>query len=368
MSAVARGGDLVYIRVGAFSGSAISLRQAFRSRVRLIDFDLLQLARRPSLLPARAQALLEARRAGAGVPWARTAAWSIANQRAVMRTGLIVDSRPILFVQTIPAFVLEPTIRYGVYTDRVTREGAVLGGVYASRFAPGWLEREEAFLRGAHRVYVMGPSTKEALTRDYGIPASRIAVVGAGPNMALGPPVESESCRTVLFVGTDWGLKGGPELLSAFAEVRRDFPDLKLLLVGSLPDGPLPEGVTAVGRVPHAQMESLYSQADALVIPSHIDAHPISFVEGLIKGLPCIGTTAGNSSWIIQEAGECVEPANVEALAAAMRRVVADYAMYRRRALKRGQQLRESYRWENVASVMLEDLLSPDHGRVRETG
>jgi glycosyltransferase involved in cell wall biosynthesis len=368
MPTVAQGEELVYIRVGGFSGSAISLRQAFRSRVKLVDFDLLQLARKPSLLPARARALLEARRAGAGVPWARTAAWSIANQRAVMRTGLITDSRPILFVQSIPAFVLAPTIRYGIYTDRVTREGAALGGVYASRFAPAWLEREEAFLRGAYRVYVMGPSTKDALTRDYGIPASRIAVVGAGPNMSLGQPVESESCRTILFVGTYWGLKGGPELLSAFAAVRKDFPDLGLLLVGSLPDGPLPEGVRAVGRVPHAQMESLYSQADALVIPSHIDAHPISFIEGLIKGLPCIGTTAGNASSIIQEAGECVEPGNVEALAAAMRRLITDYAVYRRRALRRGQQLRQSYRWENVASAMLEDLFQADQGRVRETG
>jgi glycosyltransferase involved in cell wall biosynthesis len=354
------GDELVYIRVGGFSGSAISLREALRSKVTVIDFDVLQMARKPALLPARVRAFVEARRAGAGVPWSRTAAWSIANQRAVMSTGLLASSRPILFVQSIPAFVLAPTIAYAVYTDRVTREGAALGGVYASRFAPRWLEREEAFLRGALRVYVMGPSTKDALTRDYGIPASRVSVVGAGPNMSLGQPVESVSCRRILFVGTIWGLKGGPELLAAFAAVRRDVPDLELLLVGSGPDGPLPEGVKAVGRVPHGQMESLYSHADALVIPSYLDAHPISFIEGLIKGLPCIGTTAGNASWIIRDAGECVEPGNIEALTEAMRRLVTDYAAYRQKALRRGQQLRQSHRWENVASAMLADLFHPN--------
>lgn len=349
--------ELVYIRVGSFSGSALSLRRAFESRVSVIDVDLLRLARKPALVAARVRALLEARSAGAKVPWARTAAWSVANQRQVMGAGLTTSARPVLFAQTTPAFVLDRGVRYGIYTDRVGREGASLGGVYASRFTAGWLEREEAFLRGAHRIYVMGPSTKVVLTRDYGIPGSKVMTVGAGANASLGPPVASESCRTFLFVGTQWGLKGGPELLSAFADVRGDFPGLTLLLVGSCPDGALPEGVRAIGRVPHAQMDALYSQADALVIPTHMEAFGIALAEGLMKGLPCVGTTVGNQSWIIGEAGECVEPGQVGALSSAMRKLILDYPKYRERALERGRQLREGFRWENVASVILEDLL-----------
>lgn len=348
---------LVYVRSGIFSGSAISLRRALMTHVSAIDFDLLSLARKPSLIPARGKAVLEARWAGRGISWARTAAWSVACQRAFEKAGLLADSTPIVFVQTLPAFVLEPRVKYVIYTDRVAREGAAVGGPFASRFTAGWLEREAAFLRGAHRVYVMGPSSKAVLTGNYGIPDSKIAVVGAGPNVSVGAPVESRSCRRLLFVGTDWKLKGGPELLSAFEKVRRDHSSLELLLVGSRPTGPLPEGVGAVGRVPHAQMDALYSLADALVIPTHMEAFGISLMEGLMKGLPCIGTTIGNQAWIIGEAGKCVEPGNVDVLSGAITELLTNYPEYQRRARERGEELRQMFRWENVASTILEGLL-----------
>lgn len=296
-------------------------------------------------------------RAGRGVPWTKTRAWSVAMQRTLVEAGVGIRQVPILFVQTLSAFVLDASVRYMIYTDRVAREGAASRTPFVSRFTPAWLEREEAFLRGAHRIYLMGPSTAEVLERSYAIPAHKIVVVGAGPNMVLSRPVDSKCCRTLLFAGIEWERKGGPDLLSAFANVRRDFPNLELLVVGHRPRGRLPEGVCAVGRVPHAQMDALYSRADGLILPSHHDAVPISLVEALIKGLPCIGTTVGNQRWIIGDAGECVEPGRVDALSAAIRKLVISYPQYRRRALERGQYLRETFRWEAVASKILEDVL-----------
>ncbi len=356
-------GALTYIHIGAFSGSAISLRQALQSRVPIFDYDLISVARKVSLLPFRLKAIGEAVRAGKRIPWTKTATWSTAVQRAVERDGLLTHHRPILFVQTLPAFVLDPSIRYGIYADRVSREGAAVGGVYPSRFTAGWINREEAFLRGAHRIFVMGPSTEGVLIRDYGIPSSRIMVVGAGPNVPSGSVVESDACRRLLFVGTDWRLKGGPELIQAFSDVRRDFPHLELLVVGSSPPGPLPEGVRAVGRVPHARMSEMYSQADAVVIATHMEAFGIALMEGLMRGLPCIATTVGNQPWIVQDAGICVDPGQVDALSAAMRELVTNYANFKQRARERGNQLRENFSWDRVASTILEHLLTPQGDR-----
>ncbi len=345
--------ELTYVRVGSFSGSGTSLRKALAEKVSVIDYDLLALAREPRLLPARLKAFVEARRAG-GVPWLKTRAWSVATQRALESDGL--HGRPIVFAQSLPAFVMDPTITYVVYTDRVARE-AMPGTPFALGFSPGWLEREEAFLRGAHRIYLMGPSTGAVLEQQYGIPANKIVVVGAGPNMSLGQPVASASCRTLLFVGIEWERKGGPDLLRAFAQLHAEFPHLELLVVGCRPPGPLPKGVHVLGRVPHAQMETLYSRADALVLPSHLDAVPIALIEALIKGIPCIGTTAGNNmGWLIGDAGEIITPGRVDALADALRRIVANYGSYRERALARGAYMREHFRWGTIASRILEDI------------
>ncbi|MDR7543838.1 MAG: glycosyltransferase family 4 protein [Armatimonadota bacterium] len=325
----------------------------------LVDRDLLSLMRGPRRMPARWAAVLESLRNG-GVPWTKTAAWSTACQQALTRGGALALGQPVLFAQTLPACVLPGTLRYGIYTDRVGREGAATGGPFASRFSAAWLQREEAFLCGAHRIYVMGPTTKTVLMRQYGIPEGRVVVVGAGPNAPLGPAVARSSCRRLLFVGTNWALKGGPELLRAFAGVRRDHPQLELLLVGGEPSGPLPPRVRAVGRVPHTHMDALYDQADLLVIPTHQEAFGIALVEGLMKGLPCIASTVGNQPWIVGDAGICVAPGDVAALEEALRRVIRAYAIYHERALVRGRLLREKLRWGSVAGVIVRDLVCGD--------
>lgn len=346
---------LTLVHVGNFSGCATSLRTALAAHVEVENRDLLSLARRPAMAASRLRAMVEAYREGRQVPWTKTVVWSRALQRAVERESLTARG-PVMFVQTLPAFDLDGRVPYAIYTDRVTREGAAAPPPHRSRFAAGWLDREAAFVRGAARIYLMGPSTAEVLVREYGVDPDRVVVVGAGPNATLGPERPSSACRTLLFVGREWELKGGPELLAAFAEVRREFADLRLVVVGCRPRvGPI-AGVRRVGRVPLSAMDALYTEADALVHPTHREAVGIVLIEALYKGVPCIGTTVGNQRWVIGDAGLIVEPGRVDALVDALRTLVRHYPEFRGRAQARAREVRETFRWEHVAATMVADL------------
>jgi glycosyltransferase involved in cell wall biosynthesis len=358
------GRSLNLVRVGEFSGAALSLKEALGARVNVWDHDLMSLSRRPSLLRARVKAHAEAIRAKERPPWARTAAWSMGTQRSLTRRGFLLNGAPVLFLQTLPAYVLPPGTRYGVYTDRVGAEGIAQAGPHAPRASSGWREREKLFIQRACRVYVMGETTREFLESDYGLPQSKIRVIGAGPSAPLRGMVHSSNCRTLLFVGIEWHRKGGPDLLEAFGRLRLRHPQVELLLVGSCPSDPLPEGVRPVGRVPRCQMDAVYSQADAVVIPSHIDAFPFSFIEAIMKGLPCVGTSVGNSPSIIGDAGECVERGDIDALAAALDRLVTHYPQYRNRTLHRREVFSKTLTWRTVAEVIIDDLV---YGRMKTT-
>ncbi|NUU22051.1 MAG: hypothetical protein HOV68_11145, partial [Streptomycetaceae bacterium] len=85
---------LVYLHAGAFSGSAPALLTALRELTDVTAYDLMPLAREPRLAGARLRATAEARRAGRGTPWAKTAAWPVAVQRHLDRQG--VFARPEL--------------------------------------------------------------------------------------------------------------------------------------------------------------------------------------------------------------------------------------------------------------------------------
>ncbi|MEU0934026.1 glycosyltransferase family 4 protein [Embleya sp. NPDC005971] len=350
---------LTMLHVGAFSGSVPALRRALAERTAVEAHDLMPLARAPGLAGARLRAVREARRAGPGTPWTKTHAWTAALDRRARARGLLGPHRPVLIVQTLPALVPPAGVRYGVYTDRVGLEGAAVGGMHRSRFTDGWLARERRLLSGAHRVFVMGPSTADVLVTEYGLAADRVHVVGAGTNAgpaAADPGPRAADPPRLLFVGTQWELKGGPTLLEAFARLYARDPRRTLTLVGSGPDGPLPPGVRALGRVPHAAMGAAYDEADAVVIPTHMEAFGIALVEALTRGLPCVASTVGNQPWIVGDAGIAVPPGDVDALTEALTQLSADYPTFRTRALTRGVELRTTMTWPAVADHILTEL------------
>ncbi|MGW0662225.1 glycosyltransferase family 4 protein [Streptodolium elevatio] len=361
------GAGLVFLHAGAFSGSAPGLLAAMRELTDVTAYDLMPLAREPRLAGARVRAMAEARRSGGGTPWTKTAAWPVAIQRHVARRGLLTPERPLLVVQSLPALVPPSGVRYGVYTDRVGLEGtagsedpAGGSGEHRSRYTAGWLARERAMVAGAHRVYVMGQSTADAVTARYGVPDDRVVVVGAGVNVPADKAPEHREPLAgppkLLFVGVEWERKGGPELLDAFRRVHAEDPAWRLVLAGSAPDGPLPEGVEYAGRVPHGRMPELYAAADALVIPTHREPFGIALVEALTRGLPCVGTTVGNQRTIVADAGILVDPGDVDGLTRALRTLRTDHADLRKRAEAHGAVLRTTMTWPHVARTIWEGL------------
>ncbi len=344
------------VRLGAFSGSALSLRDALSRRVAVSDFDLQRAARDPRLAFARAAAMRECRQARIEVAaWPKTGAWS----RAMERWYNLVNRAPApvtVLVQSLPAFT-DLAAPYVVYTDRVGREGAAVGGRFRSRFTDAWLVRETACLQRAARIYTMGPSTAKVLTARYAVAAERVRVVAAGPNVPIGPMAPpAPQCRRLLFVGTQWELKGGPELFDAFAKLHAAHPETELTVVGVAPPPPWPAGVRVLGRVPHSAMFELYRRAHLVVVPTHMEAFGIALAEGLMAGVPGIGSTVGNQEWILGPGGKVVPPGDVDALLAALEQTLADYPAARDRARARGEVVRREFSWDHIAQVILDDL------------
>lgn len=345
---------LSVIRHGTFSGSGTSLIEAMRPKLPFTEFDVHTLARSPRAIPARFIAKREARRAGGDVPFSKTAAWTKALQRA---TDPKLLSGTVLFIQSIGAFSLAPGVRYGIYTDRLGQEGLAAEGRYQSKATPEWVEREAAFVNGAHRLFVMGPTTKAFAVEHYEIDADRIIVVGGAPNAPLGDATVSTSCERFLFAGIEWRRKGLPDLLEAFAALREQYPSIELDVVGGEPPGPHPPGVNVFGRVPHTEMQKYFSRADALVIPTYVEPFGIALVEALMTGLPVIGTTVGNQEWIMGGGGLAVPPGDVNALMKAMAQMIDEYPTMRQRADQRREELLETMTWERIAERILSELV-----------
>lgn len=347
------GAELSLVHWGNFSGTVPMMREPLGKLVGITYHDLGALTRVPSLLPTRAMAHLAC--AGREGPWFKTGVWSKAIQRHALAAGWISPERPTLFYQTLAAPVLDAEYSYAIYTDRLAREGAAEAEAYRSTWGPGWIEREGEFLTRAKAIFVMGPSSKDSLATRYGIDTSKVHVVGAGPGTHIGPiGRERRPVRRLLFVGTNWGLKGGPEVIAAFSRITERHRDLELVLVGDQPTGPIPSRARALGRVPGSTMPGLFAESDIFIVPTYMEALGYSLLEALLHGLPAIGSTVGNQGWLIGDAGMTVEAGNVDDIEQAIETVVAGFDDYKEKAIRRAEHLRETMNWDRVAATIVD--------------
>jgi glycosyltransferase involved in cell wall biosynthesis len=153
----------------------------------------------------------------------------------------------------------------------------------------------------------------------------------------------------ILFVGDLRPMKGLDVLLAAHASIAGAMP---LVLIGKhWPDTPtIPAGVIAFDRWPNAAVLEAWRRCAIGVVPS-VWAEPFGIVviEAMAAGRPVIASRSGGIAEIIEDgvSGVLVEPADAEALAAALRRLIDDPAE-RRRLGAAAQQRAQRYSSANV--------------------
>jgi phosphatidylinositol alpha-mannosyltransferase len=153
----------------------------------------------------------------------------------------------------------------------------------------------------------------------------------------------------VLFVGRPEPRKGLSVLLDAFARLGGD---AELALVG--PRGDYGPHVHALGRVSGEALLAELARADVLCAPSlGGESFGIVVAEGMAAGLPVVASRIeGYVDVLDEESGRLVEPGDPEALAAALRGLLADGDL-RRRLGEHGREASARFGWDRIAERIL---------------
>lgn len=129
---------------------------------------------------------------------------------------------------------------------------------------------------------------------DYHLAPEKVCPAGAGFNHQEAPlPHAAYDKQIILFIGIDFERKGGPLILEAFQETRKQFPNATLRIIGCNPDIDQP-GVEIIGRIPKDEPGGLqkllhhYSEASIFTIMSHYEPFGIVIPEAAWSGVPCV--------------------------------------------------------------------------------
>jgi glycosyltransferase involved in cell wall biosynthesis len=152
-------------------------------------------------------------------------------------------------------------------------------------------------------------------------------------------------------------------VVRAFAEVKKEYPEAHLDLVGNGPlEGDIRKlvaelnltGVNFTGAVPHREIGKYYDQADIFINASRLDNMPLSVIEAFAAGTPVISTSPECMPYLVQHEGTgLLSPVGDEkALAANVIRLLRDPALAARLAQNAHHESR-NYTWEAVREQWL---------------
>lgn len=201
--------------------------------------------------------------------------------------------------------------------------------------------------RASAALVTTGEKLREELIQVNGFTDVPIRSVPTGIDPARFTPGEPAAVRVALglapvftigIVATLRSWKGHRFLVDAFAQLRAQGRDVRLLIVGDGPARPPVEAqVQAAGLAPHvhftghdARPERWFQAMDLFALPSYAnEGVPQALMQAMMVGLPCVTTLVGAIGEIASdgETALIVPPQDPGALAAALGRLMDDAAL-----------------------------------------
>ncbi len=263
------------------------------------------------------------------------------------------------------------TIHHPIYIDMAASLAEVKS--WLTRFRRtifySFLIMQGVVSRRMDRVVAVSKTSAEDAIRAFKLRQDRVRIVHNGIDTGIFrrlDHVEKEP-NSLVIVGKTEDKKKGVHLLLKAVQLLKDDVDVKVSVVGK--QGPddgyrtklvrelgIGDRVTFTGHIGADELAKLYSSAEIAVTASLYEGFGLPAAEAMACGTPVIATRAGALPEIVGEHGTgiLVPPADPPALAAAIKRLLADKQLRQRMGDAARKRIEESFSWEGAARKTLE--------------
>jgi glycosyltransferase involved in cell wall biosynthesis len=296
---------------------------------------------------------------------------------------IVHDNQSLAYsLQTIQKRV--PTIATIHHPITVDRRLAIKAARNPYRKLQQWrwftfIRMQKKVSRSLSRIITVSESAREDISREFSVPSHRFKVVPNGISTELFyplPEVPREKNRVIVTNSADIPLKGLAYLLEAVHEVSKTHA-IKLTVVGEpkkdsqilkqirkLGIGPL---ITFTGRINNGYFVRAYAKAAMAVVPSLYEGFGLPAGEAMACGVPVISTSGGALPEVVGEAGIIIPPADVKAMAEAIKGLLDNPDRARVLGEAGYRRVHQFFTWRKAAEATVEayrETIS-DHRRLQ---
>lgn len=194
----------------------------------------------------------------------------------------------------------------------------------------------------AETIMVVSEFTKQEVIDCLGVPEEKIRVAYCGVNSRIYSPCRDDRERKsvekrvrgkwnipgeyILYLGTLEPRKNVGRLVEAFEMLKKDHPDLKLVIGGGLgwkyesllekiETSPFASDIIRTGYLSESDKIDLYRIADVFVFPSVYEGFGIPALEAMACGTPAVVSRAASLPEVVGDAGYLADPQDASSFA-----------------------------------------------------
>jgi len=224
-----------------------------------------------------------------------------------------------------------------------------------------FLRMQKKVARLLDPIIVVSDSTRRDVSKDFRVPIERMETVHHGINLEQWRPlphIKRVDNRLIAVASADVPLKGLIYLIEAYAILLKDYPDLRLSVVGSLREGQTKKRLIKLGILDKVEFLSglsdeeiseLYATCTIAVTPSVYEGFGFPVGEAMSSGIPVVSTTGGSLPEVVGDAGLLVPPKDPQALAEAIATMLDDPELRDRLGAAARERIVSQFDWAHTA-------------------
>ncbi|WP_374575594.1 glycosyltransferase family 4 protein [Phenylobacterium sp.] len=227
----------------------------------------------------------------------------------------------------------------------------------------GFLKMQEKVAPRLKDVIVVSQSSGRDVAECLGVGQEALNVIPLGIDQTVfkpQPDIRRRENRLLTTASADVPLKGLSVLVQAYSRLLIQRPDLELVVIGKLREGPtadllrvldLTDRVRFISDLTRQQVVEEYAKATICVTPSLYEGFGLPAAEAMCCASPVVVTDGGALPEVVGEAGVVVKKGDVDALADAIAQLLADRQRRTELAEAARRRAREAFDWDRAAAA-----------------
>tara|TARA_B100001996_G_scaffold160978_1_gene122747 strand:+ start:432 stop:1679 length:1248 start_codon:yes stop_codon:yes gene_type:complete len=211
------------------------------------------------------------------------------------------------------------------------------------------------------KIITPSKSSKQGIVDEFNCNKANITVINNGIDTNEFSPVNEvtrNEFRLITTASADVPLKGLDFSLKALKKLKKDFPNMHLIVIGLIKKGGhteklikklgLENDVTFKSNLTKNEIKDCYSKSSIAIVSSLYEGFGYPVIEAMSCEVPLIATNVSSIPELTSEFAKLVDPKNEEMIYQSVKDILAEYDKYKKIAIKGRQHVIKNFNWIKI--------------------